>query len=222
MSQINEIDNFYNQANNHRIAHYPITGRSRVMVFAKIALPILAAVLCLILLFFPVIKKDINEFAIDLIIPDGDIEKMNAENTSLYVTDAKGRINNFNAISIRETSGGSKIYTITKPDATLPLDKDEWINLRSSDATYDQQNETIKMPHKVDVFYSRGLNIETRDFIYDFKQASGYSHNPVVGYGFLGHLNSEGIAVSANDDTITFLGKTTIIIDENNLKKETE
>ncbi len=220
MPKSNQIDDFLNNDDSKQRLHHSLDSHSRTFSMIKIALPILAAILCLTLLFLPTLKKDINEFAIDLIIPDGDIEKMTAKDTSLYVTDSKGQINNFNAKSIKETNPGSKIYELNQLDASLPLDGNEWINLRSPDGLYDQVKENIRLPRKVELFYSRGLNIDTRDFIYDFKTTHGYSKHPVVGYGFLGHLNSEGIEISAKDHTLTFIGKTSIIIDENSFKKE--
>ena len=216
----NQIDEFFNADINEQQIRKELDSHTRALSLIKISLPILAAVLCLTLLFLPTFKKDINEFAIDLIFPDGDVEKMTAKNTVLYITDSKGQINNFNAESIKETSAGSKIYELIKLDASLPLDGSEWVNIRSPDGLYDQLKETLRLPRKVELFYSRGLNIDTRDFSYDFKTTFGYSHHPVVGYGFLGHLNSEGIEISAKDHTLTFIGKTSIIIDENSLKKE--
>ena len=195
---------------------------SRKITLIKISLLLLAAILGTSLLFLPTLKKDINEIAIDLIIPNGDIEKMSAEDTTLYVTDAKGRVNNFIAKTIKETSVGSKIYDILKLEASFPLDNGEWIKASSPNGIYDQVKETLQLPRKVELVYSKGMNIDTRNFFYDFKTASGFSKQPVVGYGFLGHLNSEGLQVNADTHTIVFTGKTTIIIDEDSLKKETK
>ncbi len=192
---------------------------SRKIALIKISLLLLAAILGVSLLFLPTLKKDINEIAIDLIIPNGDIEKMSAENTTLYVTDAKGRVNNFTAETIKETAAGSKIYDIIKPKVSFPLANGEWINAGSPNGIYNQAQETLQLPRKVELFYSKGFNIDTRNFFYDFKTSSGFSKQPVVGYGFLGHLNSEGMEIHADSHTIVFTGKTTIIIDENSLKK---
>lgn len=217
-----EIDNFFNAKAVEQDSGNTPEEYSRKVALLKIVLPIVAAVLGLTLLFFPTLKKDINEFAIDLVIPDGNIEKMNAEDTSLYVTDSKGRTNNFSAKSIKETAAGSQMYELNTLEAMMPVVDGEWLNLRSPDGIYNQQTETLQLPRKVELFYSKGFNIETRNFFYDFKTSSGYSKNPVIGHGFLGYLNSEGMELSVDQNVITFVGKTSIIIDEDSLKKESE
>lgn len=218
----NQIDSFLNKDLADKNFNQSVGVHSRTITLIKISLPLIAGVLGLTLLFFPTLKKDLNEIAIDLVIPDGDIEKMTAENTSLYITDAKGRVNNFVAQTIKETSSGSQIYDILKPEVSFPLNNDEWINIRSANGIYDQQKGSLQLPHKVEFFYSQGFNIDARNFFYDFKKSSGYSNHPVVGYGFLGHLNSEGLQVYTDQQTLIFKGKTTIIIDESSLKKETD
>ena len=76
---------------------------SRAVQIAKILLPIIAGVFGMTLLILPTLKKDINEFAIDLIFPEGDIEKMNIEKTTLYYTDTNGKVNNFIAKEDRKS-----------------------------------------------------------------------------------------------------------------------
>ncbi|MBQ8677632.1 MAG: LPS export ABC transporter periplasmic protein LptC [Alphaproteobacteria bacterium] len=216
-----KIDDFFNaDALGKMNKNVTQSKTQRAIVLAKVLLPITAAVLGLTLLILPTIKKDINEFAIDLAVKGGDIEKMNIENTVVYVTDAKGRVNNFTAENIRETKAGSRIYDLTQPEATLPADGEDWINIKSADGVFNQGENVLRLPSKVEVFYSKGMNIETRDFYYDFKEAKGYSKRPVVGEGFLGYLNAEGLEVSTADDVIAFVGKTAIIIDEKSLKED--
>lgn len=220
MSNTNKIDKFIDGDLAEQEYKRSACLHSRKITLIKISLLLLAAILGISLLFLPTLKKDVNEIAIDLIIPNGDIEKMSAEDTSLYVTDAKGRINNFSAKTIKETFAGSKIYDILKLQVSFPLDNGESISANSPDGIYNQAQETLQLPRKVELFYSKGLNIDTRNFFYDFKTASGFSKQPVIGYGFLGHLNSEGLEIHADTHTIVFTGKTTIIIDENSFKKE--
>lgn len=221
MSEHNQIDDFFNADAARKINHDNSAAGSRFVVLAKLGLPIMAGVLGLTLLVWPTLKKDIKEFAIDLVIPDGDIEKMNIDNTVLYVTDAKGRVNNFTARSIKETSSGSQIYNLDHPEAIMPLGNDgEWFSLKSRDGVFNQKDNSLRLPSKVELFYSAGMNIETRGFYFDFNEAKGYSTQPVVGEGFLGNLSAEKLEVSTAEHILTFRGNTTIIIDEDAFEKE--
>ena len=216
----NKIDDFFNQEAGEKGFHSSVAKSSRTIAMIKIILPLMAAVLGVLLLVWPMLKKDINEFAINLIIPDGDIEKMNVEKTTLYLTDAKGRVSNFVADSVRETEVGSKIYDLLKPEANLPVQNGEWVSIRSPDGFFNQETSQLNLPKKVELFYSKGFNVETRNFWYDFNKSFGYSKQPVVGYGFLGHLNAEGLEISDNGDILTFVGRTSIIIDESCFEKD--
>ena len=221
MPEHNQIDDFFNADAAGKIQRNNPAAGSRFVMLAKLGLPILAGVLGLTLLVWPTLKKDIKEFAIDLVVPDGDIEKMNIENTNLYITDAKGRVNNFTARSIKETSSGSQIYNLDHPEIIVPLgNKGEWFSLKSHDGVFNQKENLLHFPSKVELFYSAGMNIETRGFYFDFGIDKGYSTQPVVGEGFLGHLNAEKLEVYTADHIITFVGNTTIIINEDAFEKE--
>lgn len=217
----NQIDDFFNADASGKMLHTSPAAGSRFVSLIKLGLPIMAGILGLTLLLWPTLKRDLKEFAIDLVIPNGDIEKMSIENTNLYVTDAKGRVNNFTARNIRETISGSQIYNLDHPEVTMPLgNKDEWINLKSRDGVFNQKENLLHLPSKIELFYSAGMNIETREFYYDFNTSTGYSTQPVVGEGFLGHLNAEKLEISTAEHILTFKGNTVIIINEDTLKKE--
>lgn len=217
----NKIDDFFTADAAGKMSGQPQAVSSRFVTLAKLGLPILAGVLGLTLLLWPTFKKDIKDFTIDLIIPDGDIEKMNIENTNLYLTDAKGRVTNFTSRNIRETISGSQIYNLDHPEATMPIgNNNEWLHISSRDGTYNQKENLLHLPSKIEMFYSAGMNIETRDFHFDFSSSHGYSTHPVVGEGFLGNLSAAKMEISTADDILTFVGKTTIIINEEAFKKE--
>lgn len=220
MLKSGDIDNYFEADVSARKKYSADWQRPRMVRLIKLILPIIAGVLALTLLVLPSLKKDISEFTIDFVIPEGDIEKMTVDQPVLYLTDVKGRTNNFTADGIKETEGGSKIYNITRPRASLPVGESEMMNISSAVGVYNQNESSLTLPHKVELSYSRGFNLETRDFFYDFNQSSGYSRKPVVGYGFLGHLNAEGVEVRDGGNVLVFLGKTTIIIDEKNIKAE--
>ena len=192
---------------------------SRAVQIAKILLPIIAGVFGMTLLILPTLKKDINEFAIDLIFPEGDIEKMNIEKTTLYYTDTNGKVNNFIAKEIKEISSDSQTYNLISPEANIPLNNDEWINIRSSTGIYNHNSSSLDLPKQVELFYNKGLNIITQDFFYDFSKSVGFSRKPVIGDGFLGKFNSEGIEISTQNNILSLIGKTTIFINEETLKK---
>jgi lipopolysaccharide export system protein LptC len=214
-----DIDKYFIEGSD-KTASVPVSVHSRRVAVAKAALPSLAAVLALILLVFPALKKETKEFGVDFVITAGDIEKMNIEKTTVYVTDKNNRVNNFVASRINETSAGSQTYDLEKPEALLPLDNDEWINISSPRGEFSQQTNILHLQDKVDTYYSRGMTLQTGEAFFDFKKSFGYTHAPVTGDGFIGHIEAEGLEIDNSKNILYFLGKTDILINEENLRKE--
>lgn len=219
MLEPKEIDNYFKVV---KPSHpdSPIGRHTRLVNLVKLALPGLAAILAVILLVLPSLKQDIRDFSLEFSLSRSDIEQMNIEKTTIYFTDSKNRVNNFTAQHIKETSAGSKLYVLDKPEAIMPLEDAEWISVQSPDGLYDQAKALLELHTNVEVFYNRGMSVQTSEAFFNFKDSRGYSAQPVTGEGFLGKINSEGFEFSADKKTLTFLGKTTIIINEESLQKE--
>ena len=216
-----EIDNFFNaSAIRKKFDADKIAKRTRWVMLTKISLPGLAAILAITLLIIPTLKKDIKDFGIDLIAGKGDIEQLNIEKTTIYVTDTKNRVNNFVAHQVKETSAGSQAYILSFPEAIIPFANNEWINIKSPSGTYNQQTSLLRLQNSVEVFYSKGMTLYAKEVFFDFKKSLGYSHHPVTGSGFIGEVNSEGFEFSGKTNILTLLGKTHIVINEESLRND--
>lgn len=221
MLEPRQIDDYFNaSATKRKLPAEPASKHTRWVMLAKLALPGIAGILAVTLLLFPSLKKDVKEFGIDFTIGKGDIEKLNIEKTTIYMTDEKNKINNFTANQIRETEAGSQIFTLSSPEAIMPLNNDEWINIKSPEGSFSQKDSLLHLQNNVEIFYNRGMTIQTTEAFFDFKKSFGYSHRPVTGSGFVGDISAEGFTFSGQDNVLTFLGKTSITINPESLKKE--
>ncbi len=221
MLEPKEIDTYFNaDATTNRRVSPVASKRTRCVMLAKLALPSIAAILALTLLVLPSLKKDVKEFGLEFAIGEGDIEKLNVEQTTIYITDNKNRVNNFVAHQIKETAAGSQQYDLTTPEAVMPMPKDEWLNIKAPTGLFNQTISLLRLYNQVEIFYSRGMNIQTEEAFFDFKASIGYSDKPVTGDGFIGKVNAEGFRFSGADNILSFTGKTNILINEESLQKE--
>ena len=186
---------------------------SREVLLAKIALPCVAAVLAVTLLVLPSLKKDIKEFGLDFIVANGNIEKLDLDKTTIYLTDKHNKVNHFTAQKINETKAGSKKYKLIAPEAVMQMNKG-WLNIKSPDGLFNQETNLLHLTNMVEAFFSEGMTLHTKEVFFDFNKSFGYSNNPVTGEGTLGKVNAEGLEFSGSDDMLAFTGKTTIIIKE--------
>lgn len=214
-----EIDTYFNaDAIKKKIAATKIMRHSRKVLLAKLTLPAIAAILAVTLIVLPNLKEDIKDFGLDFAIGKGDIEQLNIKNTTMYVTDEKNRVNNFVAQQVQETQAKSKIYNLQKPEAMMPLDEVEWINIKSPNGIFDQNTSLLTLQNNVEIFYSKGMNISTQEASFDFEKSYGYSNHPVTGEGFIGEISSQGFEYKGADNILSFTGKTHILINEESLK----
>jgi lipopolysaccharide export system protein LptC len=214
-----EIDTYFNaNALNKKISFPPINHHTRKVMLAKIILPIIAGALILILMILPNIKENIKDFGLEFNIGKGEFEHLNIKNTTVYITDEKNRVNNFVAKQVQETQNGSKIYNLIAPTGIMPLDEHEWLNISSPDGLFDQNISILTLTNTVEIFYSKGLNISTKEASFDFKSSYGYSKHPVTGDGFIGKLEAQGFEYDGKNNILSFTGKTHILINQDSLK----
>ena len=216
-----EIDTYFNAGvSKLQTPKSKIARHTRKVMLAKLALPSIAAILAFMLLLIPTLKKDTKEFGLDFAIGAGEIEKLNVEKTTIYITDKNNRVNNFVANNVRETAAGSKLYDLSSPEAIMPSSDQEWINIKSPTGRFNQQTSFLRLTNVVEVFYSRGMNIQTQEATFDLKKSFASSNTPITGEGFIGNIHSEGFEFDGTKDILTFIGKTHIVINEETLKKD--
>ena len=221
MNPPNKIDQYFNiAATGKKIFPAGSAISQRKLMLLKISLSVVAAVLVLTLMIIPQINDNIKEFGVDFIIGDGDFEKMSIEKTTIHITDNKNKISNVIAERINETVAGSQIYNLINPEAITSGSNDEWMSIKSPNGTFNQKESLVHLTENVEVFFSKGINIQTQEIFYDFKKSFGHTETPISGDGFLGKLSSEGLKFDSKNNILIFTGKTRIIIDEENIKKE--
>ena len=214
-----EIDTYFNaDATKKKVVASKIARHTRKVMLAKLALPAVAAVLAITLIVFPSLKDDIKDFGLEFNIGKGEIEQLNIKNTTMYVTDEKNRVNNFVAQQVQETFSNSKIYNLISPEGVMPLDEIEWLNIKSPKGVFDQNTSLLTLTDTVEIFYSKGMNISTKEANFDFNKSYGYSNHQIIGDGFIGKIQAQGFEYNGKDNTLSFTGKTHILINEESLK----
>ena len=214
-----EIDTYFNaDAIKKRGNTSKIMRHSRKVMLAKLTLPIIAGLLTLILIILPQLKEDIKDFDLDFDIGKGDFEHLNVKNTTIYVTDEKNRVNNFISKQIQETQTGSKIYNLIQPEGVMPLDKQEWLNIKSPNGIFDQNTSLLTLTNSVEIFYSKGMNISTQEASFYFTKSYGHSKYPVKGDGFIVKVDAQGFEYDGKNNILSFTGKTHILINQEALK----
>ncbi|MBR6663421.1 MAG: LPS export ABC transporter periplasmic protein LptC [Alphaproteobacteria bacterium] len=216
-----QLDNYFNTSSQATSKNkLPESCYSRFVKLAKLALPSTAAVLVAVLLIFPSLKDNSKDFRLDITRPKkGELEKLHVENTVFYITDKDNKVNNFVAQNIDETSPGSKLVKLTKPEGIIPQDNQKWINIKAPLGFFNQNNNLLELQENIEIFYSEGMNISTTSAFFDFNKSHSYGQKPVIGQGFLGKIKATGFNYYSDNKILTFTGPAHITINEESIKK---
>jgi len=216
-----QLDNYFNTTSQATSKNkLPESRYSRFVKLAKLALPSIAAVLIAVLLIFPSLKDNSKDFRLDITRPKkGELEKLHIENTVFYITDKDNKVNNFVALNIDETSPGSKLVKLTKPEGLLPLDDNRWVNIKAPVGFFNQKINLLELQKDIELFYSEGMNITTSSAFFDFNKSYSYGKKPIIGQGFLGKIKATGFNYSSSTHILTFTGPAHITINEESITK---
>lgn len=214
-----KLESFFNAKNFQNKLETETNKRTKNIRRAKLLLPCIAAALIGLLIVFPTLQQNSRDFSIDITRPKkGELEKLHMENTVFYITDKDNKVNNFTAQNIDETEPGSKLIQLTNPEGTLPGSNETWVNIKSPNGFFDQNENILRLEPKVDLFYSDGMDAQTQVMYYDFNKKEGYGNKPVQAQGVFGNLKSEGFRFYTEKNLLVFTGKTYINIREESLK----
>lgn len=220
MININQIDSLFNEDSHKTRTPEKIFEQKHTKWVrrAKLILPSFAAVLVGMLVIFPSLQKNEKDIILDITLPKkGELEKLHVEKTVLNITDKDNKVHNFTAENIDETSPGSKLIKLSKPDGMIPSSSG-WINIKSPSGIYNQNENTLLLTNNVEIFYSQGMNIHVHEIMYDFKNSTAQSKEPVKAQGYLGDLKSESFEYNGKTGIAIFKGKTFMKINEDSLK----
>ena len=219
MVDLGKIDTYFNKTDAYAPKEHQ-RGRkhSRALIFAKLLMPSIAALLIGLIVVMPHWHKDtiINEY--DLTIPKkGEIEKLHAEKAVFTTTDKNGKISTFTADSMDETAAGSKVIKIIFPKGKIPVKADEvFIDVASDIGYFDQANNNVRLEENVRAVYDKTTTVETNEAAYDFNTAYAQGNQNVFAFGDWGKLWAEGFAYDKNAN-ILYLQKKSKLVHEDNV-----
>lgn len=221
MINVNQIDSLFNEDSRKspHIQKSAAQKHTRWVRRAKLILPSFAAILVGMLVLFPVLQQNEKDIYLDITRPKkGELEKLHVEKTILNITDKENKVHNFTADNIDETSPGSKLIKLTKPDGVMPVSLTDWANIQSPTGYYDQNQNTLRLTDNVEIFYSQGMNVSIPEIIFDFNTSTARSDKPAKAQGDMGDLTSESFEYNTKTGIMVFRGKTFVKIKESNLK----
>lgn len=216
----NKLDAFFEEPKSPKTKKLSDTAKhTKIVRMSKLLFPAVAAGIIGLLLIIPGLKDAVNELGFDVTKPRlSELEKLHVENTVFYITNADNKISNFYTSSIDETAPGSKLIKLETPTGTIEGKNNSWINLKSDTGFYNQNTNILELKKKSEVFFSEGMDVKTETFNFDFSKSFGYTNSNVYGSGSFGEFNSQGLEVYTKTKILILKGKSSIKINDGDIK----
>jgi len=186
---------------------------SRFVGLMKVALPIAAAVLALMIVIWPQIEKESEGFRLGFssITPE-DVKGQRVVNARFNGLDSDGRPYTVTADSAVQADGGAEPVTLEFPKADIMLGGDAWLALAADTGIYRKPLQTLDLERNVTGFHDQGYEFRTSRAAIDLEAGTAAGDAPVVGHGPLGELQSQGFSLGDRGERIVFTGKSRLVI----------
>ncbi|MDV7339471.1 LPS export ABC transporter periplasmic protein LptC [Terasakiella sp. A23] len=182
---------------------------SRFVQILKLLLPVIAVLLVIMIIIWPHLRADSKRFSIGF----SNIELSEAKDPSMinarYTgTDSENQPFSVTADIAKRIDGDTQSILLELPKADITLSDGSWLVLTSDNGIFDRPTQYLELDGAVNLFHDSGYEMHTKTAGIDLANGSAEGHNPVVGQGPFGRIESEGFRLIDKGKTIIFTGKT--------------
>ena len=192
-----------------------VRRHTRLVVFLRIVLPSIAAVLVGLIILWPQLKAQKEEFSlVDMGLGKTTFpENQVMENPRLFVVDSKNRPVNITADTASEIpadKGRSVRMQALKAD--ILMEKGLWLALDADTAVYTQEDNQVELQQKVNVYSDKGYELETTQATIDISSKNIVGKEEVFAKGRMGTLRADGFGIYEEGMRVTFSGNVRMIL----------
>jgi lipopolysaccharide export system protein LptC len=179
------------------------------MIVAKlrIALPLLALLLLIVLVVWPLIDPNKLKSAVIKNIPDLVVEDLHF--TGL---DSKNQPYSMTALRATRPSGLANIYDLDKPKAEITLQNGAWISGMAQYGRYDQETRRLWLGGDVQLFHDKGYQFTTDEAQIDIDESDAWGEKPVLIQGGFGEIRGQGFRALDSGSTFVVKGPAKAIL----------
>ena len=193
---------------------------SRFVSIMKIALPVAAAVLLLVVFGLPLFRQQDERIRVAP-TKDANGRSLSMTNARYFGTDDKGRPYEVTAESVRQGTAGDKTVELNQPKADIKSTNGDAISARASSGVYDHEKQEIDLSGEVTLDQAQG-KLRTSQAHIMLKDGSARGNAKVTGEGSFGTLEASGFSYNKDDKVIRFTGPSRLVLNGKSTPKSSE
>jgi len=166
---------------------------SRFVSAMKLALPIAAGFLLLLVVVLPQFRNDDERFRIGMELVKGSSnDSLSMTNARYFGTDDKGQPFTVTAQGVRQQAKEDVNIGLVAPQAEISLTNGSSFSAAASNGLYDREAQKLDLAGEVTVIQNQGNQIKTSAAIVMLKEGTATGRQPVSGAGTFGTMQAEG------------------------------
>ena len=187
---------------------------SRFVSAMKIALPVAAGVLLLLVVLLPQFRGDDERFRIGMeLIRGSNTDTLSMTNARYSGTDDKGQPYSVLADGVRQQSSDKRVIELVAPKAEISLLDGTFLSAAAAAGTYDRDTQTLDLAGEVTVVQDKGNRLQTGSARVSLKEGAASGREQVNGEGPFGALSAAGgFDLSERGKFVTFHGPAQLTI----------
>ena len=173
----------------------------------RIGLPVLAGVLLVSLILWPMIRPVKIKSAIMKNIPDLVIDNLHF--TGL---DSKNEPYSMTALKATRPSGEQNIYDLEKPEAEITLANGAWVDGKAHYGRYDQDARKLWLGGDVELFHDKGYHFVSEETQVNLNENYAWGEKPVLIQGDFGIIRGTGFRLLDSGHIMIVTGPATAVL----------
>lgn len=176
----------------HAVAR-EVARYSRFVSWMKLALPIAAGLLLLLVVVLPQFRGDEERFRVGTdLVKGGGRDTLSMTNARYFGTDDKGQPFQITAEGVRQQQSKDEAINLVSPKAEINLTNGNYFSAAASYGLYDRAGQKLDLGGQVTVFQGDGNQLTTTAAIVQLKEGTATGREPVSGEGPLGTMQAAG------------------------------
>lgn len=197
-----------------------VTQYSKFVQIMKIALPVAAGVLLLVVLVLPLLRQQEERIRVAP-AKDANGRSLAMTNARYFGTDDKGQPYSVTADSVRQGTNDDKTIELDKPKAEITTTNGNAFQAAASAGVYDRDKQEIELTGEVTLDQAQG-KLKTSQARIQLKDGSATGNAKVTGEGSFGTLEASGFSYKKDDKVIRFTGPSRLVLNGRNKSEDSK
>jgi lipopolysaccharide export system protein LptC len=196
---------------------------SRFVGTMKVALPVAAGFLLLLVVMLPQFRSDDDRFRIGMDLIKGESgNTLNMTNARYFGTDDKGQPYSVTAEGVRQHTDNDNAIDLVTPKAEISLTNGTFMSAGATNGTYDRDNQKLDLAGEVTVQQDEGNQLRTSEASVMLKDGTASGRAPVTGDGPFGKMEAAGgFDLSERGRIVHFHGPARLVLNPGKAKTTT-